>query len=193
LVILNPQRLSRIVERLASSQQFLSPYGIRSVSKAHGAHRFSIELEGHLYTLEYEPGDTESEMMGGNSNWRGPIWAPINRLIVEALHNYDRIYAGMTVEFPQGSGEHVTFGRVAVALCERLIQIMVQNEEGKRPHFGEEPLFNDEPHWRDYVMFPEYFHGDTGVGLGALRQNGWTALIAELIHNAGRLADGSID
>lgn len=192
LVILNPQRLARVMERLTSSHQFLSPYGIRSVSKAHRAHPFSIHLNGETYTLGYEPGEGKSEMMGGNSNWRGPIWAPINRLIIEALYNYDRIYEGTTVEFPAESGDQVTFRQFAEIVCDRLVQIMVRNEDGERPHLSGEALFNHDPHWRDYVMFPEYFHGESGAGLGALRQNGWTALIAELIHNGGRLADGSV-
>jgi hypothetical protein len=180
------------LERLLSDQQFLSPYGIRSLSKAHAAHPFSIELEGQRYTISYEPGEAESEMMGGNSNWRGPIWAPINRLVIEALYNYDRIYAGMTVEFPEGSGQQSALSEIGEAICERLIRIMARDQQGKRPHFAGEPLFEHDPHWQDYVMFHEYFHADTGAGLGALRQNGWTALVAELIHNAGRLADGGI-
>jgi hypothetical protein len=165
----------------------LSPYGIRSVSKFHAAHPVRIDVLGQTYQIDYEPGESTTGLFGGNSNWRGPVWFPINYLLIESLQKFDHYFGdGLTVEFPTGSGGALNLWDVAAELSRRLIAIFLPDENGNRPVNAANKLFDTDPAWREQVSFHEYFHGDTGAGLGASHQTGWTALVAKLIRQSGR-------
>ncbi len=172
----------RILQKLLDESAFLSPYGVRSVSRYHAEHPFVLNLDGREYRVDYEPGQSTSGVFGGNSNWRGPIWFPLNFLLIEALQRFHH-YLGdsVKIECPTGSGQVLDLWEVASLLSERLIDIFLPDANGNRPVFGGVEKFNRDPHWRDYIPFYEYFHGDTGKGLGASHQTGWTALVAKLI------------
>jgi hypothetical protein len=167
---------------MLDENEFLSPYGVRSVSRYHAEHPLVLYLDGHEYRLDYEPGESTIDLFGGNSNWRGPIWFPVNYLIILALQQY-HLYYGDTfqVECPTGSGTMMTLDQVAHELSQRLTRIFLRGMDGKRPVFASCALFNDDPHWRDLIPFYEYFHGETGRGCGASHQTGWTGLIAEVL------------
>ncbi len=182
LSVLTRERLELILQRLLDEEEFLSPHGIRSLSRAHRDRPFSVTVEGVEFSVGYEPGESATPMFGGNSNWRGPVWFPINFLLIEALESYHRYYGDdLTVEFPTGSGERMTLDRVARAIARRLVSLFLPGPDGNRPMYGGDPRFRDDPGWRDLLVFPEYFHGDHGVGLGAMHQTGWTGLVATLI------------
>jgi hypothetical protein len=167
--------------------EFLSPYGIRSLSKVHARQPFSIQLSGRTYTVDYAPGESNTTLFGGNSNWRGPVWFPINFLVIEALERYHHFYGDeLKVEFPTGSGRRVTLDVVAHELADRLARLFLPNENGQRPCHGKNLRYRDDPHWKELVLFHEYFHADTGAGLGASHQTGWTALAALLIEDKAR-------
>jgi hypothetical protein len=191
LAIVGRDRLARILARMFDAEEFLSDHGLRSLSRAHAESPFRCRVGDQAYSVGYEPAESSSGLFGGNSNWRGPIWLPINYLIVEALRKYHHHYGdSFTVEVPKGSGNRLTLAQAADELSRRLSSIFLRSEEagGRRPVFGEESIFQDDPHWRDHVLFYEYFHGDNGAGLGASHQTGWTALVANLMHrrqNAG--------
>ncbi len=187
LSLVGPDRLRRLLERTLDPEEFLSPHGIRSVSRWHAAHPAAVDLAGVTHTVEYEPAESTTGLFGGNSNWRGPIWFPINYLLVESLQKYD-YYLGddFTVELPTGSGNQHTLWEVATELSRRLIDIFLPAADGRRPVNGGNDLFDTDPAWRDQVSFHEYFHGDTGAGLGASHQTGWTALVAKLIRQSGK-------
>jgi hypothetical protein len=171
------ERLQRILQTMLDENEFLSPHGIRSVSKFHGAHPFVFEANGNTYQVDYEPGESTTELFGGNSNWRGPVWLPINYLLIEALERYHHFYgADFTVECPTGSGRVVTLDKVARELARRVATLFLRDAHGRRPCHGQASHWIDDPHWRDLVLFNEYFHGETGQGLGASHQTGWTAL-----------------
>ncbi len=172
----------RIVQKMLDEASFLSPYGIRSVSRYHKDHPFVLHLDGREYRVDYEPAESTSGVFGGNSNWRGPIWFPLNFLIIEALQRL-HYYLGSSakIECPTGSGNMMDLWEVSSFLSSRLINIFLPDENGNRPVFGGVEKFNRDPHWRDYIPFYEYFHGDNGKGLGASHQTGWTALVAKLI------------
>jgi Glycosyl hydrolase family 63 C-terminal domain len=171
-------KLGAVLPRVLDPNQFLSDFGLRSLSRS--AHDGDFICDGSR--IVYEPAESSAPMYGGNSNWRGPIWFPVNYLMIEALREYHRYYgATMTAEMPRGSGHFVTLEEVAAQIAQRLIQIFVRDSAGRRPVLGDVQLFQDDPHWRDYVPFYEYFHGDNGSGLGANHQTGWTSLIAKLI------------
>ena len=175
-------KLQRVLTRLLDEKEFLSPYGIRSLSKYHQDNPYSLSIDGNEYQVDYQPAESRSGMFGGNSNWRGPIWLPVNYLIIEALqgfHNY--LGDDFKVECPTGSGNWLTLHEVAVELSQRLMRIFLKDSSGKRPVFGGIEKFQTDPHWRDYILFHEYFHGDNGAGLGASHQTGWTGLVAYLI------------
>jgi len=187
LAIIGRDKLSRILSRLFDPDEFLSDYGLRALSRAHAANPFACRVDGQAYTVRYEPAESSSGLFGGNSNWRGPIWFPINYLMIEALRKYHHHYGeSLTVEVPQGSGEPVTLDRAADELSGRLRRIFLRDGEdgGRRPVFGGEPIFQNDPHWRDHILFYEYFHGDNGAGLGASHQTGWTALVANLLQRS---------
>src|SRR5262245_37551646 len=182
------ERVLRVFERLFNEEAFLSPYGLRAVSRFHAEHPFSIEIEGNVSTIAYEPAESKTNMFGGNSNWRGPIWMPVNYLVVSALARYARFLGDdVTVEYPTGSGEQLTLSEVAADLTQRLVSIFLVGPDGRRPCFGWEERFQTDPAWKDNILFNEYFHGDNGAGLGAAHQTGWTGLVADLIiRNRGK-------
>jgi hypothetical protein len=183
-IVSPPQRLRPILQRLLDETEFLSPYGVRSLSKTHAERPYIFEANGHHHCIAYEPAESTTGMFGGNSNWRGPIWFPMNFLIVESLQKF-HTYLGdnFKVECPTGSGQWMTLAEVATELSHRLMNVFLQNEAGNRPVHGGNLLFQNHPNWHNLLLFYEYFHGDNGAGLGANHQTGWTGLIATLIHH----------
>lgn len=182
LAVPSRERLQRILAYLLDENEFLSPYGIRSLSKVHEEHPFVLNVGGQEHRVSYLPGESDSWMFGGNSNWRGPIWFPLNYLLVESLETYHRFYGdSFQVECPTGSGNLMNLGEVAKELMRRQIRLFLRDDSGGRPCHGDDPRFRDDPHWKDLVLFYEYFHGETGEGLGASHQTGWTALAARLL------------
>jgi hypothetical protein len=181
LAIPSRDRLLRVLRYLLDEDEFLSPYGIRSLSKVYEKHPYTIILDGTPYCIGYEPGESRQGLFGGNSNWRGPVWYPINYLLIEALERYHHFYGEtFKVECPVGSGHFLTLKQVAQDLSRRLVSLFERDKEGHRPIYSGSPLtsaYKSDPHWRDLVLFNEYFHGDTGRGLGASHQTGWTALV----------------
>jgi hypothetical protein len=178
LSLFDEARLRRILARLLDEDEFFSPYGIRSLSRAHAEHPFELWVEGQRYGVSYQPAESDSGMFGGNSNWRGPVWFPVNALMIRALLN---LYIGygdeFTVECPTGSGVKMTLFEVAREVSDRLTRIFLPDADGRRPCHGGQDIFATE-HWRDLITFSEYFHGDNGAGLGASHQTGWTGLVA---------------
>jgi hypothetical protein len=169
--------------------EFLSQHGIRSLSAAHRDTPFEFEIAGRRSSIRYEPGESTDGMWGGNSNWRGPIWFPINYLFIEALERYHHFYRdSLKVECPRGSGNWITLDEVALEIAQRLARIFTRDASGNRPCDGGDDRFRDDPHWRDNVWFHEYFEGDTGRGLGASHQTGWTALVTRCLNIVGRWA-----
>jgi hypothetical protein len=186
--VCNQDKLQRILKYMLDENEFFSPYGIRSLSKAHKAHPFVLDLSGHEYKVEYLPAESNTGMFGGNSNWRGPIWMPVNSLIIRGLMQMYPFYGpDFKVECPTGSGKYMTLFQVAKEIGNRLDKIFLQDENGRRPVYGGTKKFQDDPHWRDYILFYEYFHGDNGAGLGASHQTGWTGLIARSLDIFARL------
>ena len=180
--ILDETRLRRVLARMLDTNEFLSDYGIRSLSRDHAEHPYVFHVAGHAYGVSYLPAESDSGMFGGNSNWRGPIWMPVNALIVRALLQYYAYYGDdFKIECPTGSGNLMTLYQVAEDITRRLSSIFLRNEEGRRPVYGGTEKFQDDPHWRDLILFYEYFHGDNGAGLGASHQTGWTGAIARLM------------
>ena len=183
--VVSEHRLRALLRRMLDEGEFLSPHGVRSVSRFHAEHPYRMELGGQAYEVRYEPAESRSGLFGGNSNWRGPVWFPINYLLVEALQKFDWYHGpSFTVECPVGSGRMLSLGEVATELSRRLISIFIRHQ-GRRPVFGGVEKFQADPHWRDLIPFHEYFHGDDGAGLGASHQTGWTALVAKLIQQSG--------
>jgi hypothetical protein len=183
LAIATREHLQRILQYMFDEDEFLSPFGIRSVSKRHEKEPYTYWAHGTPYSVDYEPGEGTSGMFGGNSNWRGPIWFPINYLLIEALRTYHRFYGEtFVVEFPTRSGNHVTLGEAARLLSQRLISIFLPDASGQRPCHGGEERYASDPHWKDLLQFNEYFHAETGRGCGASHQTGWTALITDLLN-----------
>ena len=183
LSMLSDEKLRRVLARMLDSAEFLGDHGIRSVSRVHKDHPYVFEAGGQEYRVGYLPAESDSGMFGGNSNWRGPIWAPINALIVRALVQMYAYYGDdFKVECPTGSGQHMNLYQVAQELANRLSAIFLLNHEGRRPVYGGSKKFVDDPLWRDNVLFFEYYHGDNGAGLGANHQTGWSAVIPALTH-----------
>lgn len=182
LSLTSPEALRRILQTLLDEAEFLSPYGIRSVSQYHREHPFIYEWDGVQYKVDYEPAESITAQFGGNSNWRGPIWFPLNFLLIESLQKFHH-YLGddFQVACPTGSGFQLNLWDIATHLEDRLIRIFTRNSQGQRPLYGGTTLFQQDPYWRDLILFYEYFHGDNGAGLGASHQTGWTALVAKLI------------
>jgi hypothetical protein len=188
LSILNQQKLERVLAYLLDENEFLGPYGIRSLSRYHLDHPFVFHVGGQEYKVQYLPAESNTGMFGGNSNWRGPVWMPVNALIIRALLNLYSFYGdAFTVQCPTGSGCYMTLFEVAQELTRRLTGTFVRDARGRRPVYGGAAKFQDDPHWRDLLLFYEYFHGDNGAGLGASHQTGWTGLIARLLDIFGRL------
>jgi len=181
------QRLKRICQRLFDENEFLSPYGIRALSKVYGEHPYSFTEGRDSQTLAYSPADSPVAMFGGNSNWRGPVWMPINFLLIEALQKFGHYYGdSFQVEFPTGSGHWMTLWDASLQLEHRLVNLFRRDGEGCRPFNGDVGLFQNDPHWRDLILFNEYFHGDNGRGVGASHQTGWTAMVCKMIHQLSR-------
>jgi hypothetical protein len=186
LSVVNREMLQRICSRMLDPAEFLSDHGLRSLSRYHAEHPYTFRLDDHTATVGYEPAESRSALFGGNSNWRGPVWFPLNFLMIESLQKYHHFYGDtFQVEMPRGSGRQMTLGQVATDLSCRLMRLFCRDAQGRRPLFGGSDYFNGDPHWRDHVPFYEYFHGDTGAGLGASHQTGWTALVAKLIQQSG--------
>jgi Glycosyl hydrolase family 63 C-terminal domain len=188
LSILNKKKLTRVLGYMLDENEFLGPYGIRSLSKFHQNNPFKFHTGGQEYSVNYLPGESNTGMFGGNSNWRGPVWMPVNTLIVRALLNLYSFYGDeFKVECPTGSGTYMNLFEVAKELSRRLANTFLRNKQGRRPVYGGVATFQDDPHWRDLVLFFEYFHGDNGAGLGASHQTGWTGLVAGLLDLFGRV------
>jgi len=181
LSLVNPDKLRRILRYMLDENEFLSPFGIRSLSRHHAEHPYVFSVGGQEYRVGYVPGDSDSGMFGGNSNWRGPIWMPMQLMLIRALVNqYAHLGNDFTVECPVGSGRQLNLLEVSQEIARRLSRLFLRNKDGRRPAHGDHRRWTDE-HWRDHVLFYEYFHGDTGAGIGASHQTGWTGLIAFLI------------
>jgi len=186
LALVNRRRLLRVLQRMLDPQEFLSPYGLRSLSKKHEREPFSLVVNGERQTVRYEPAESRTSLFGGNSNWRGPIWFPVNYLMIESLQKYHHYYGDeLQVDFPGGSGQPHNLAQIAAELSHRLTRLFLRDPEtGRRPFAGGVELYQQDPHWRDYILFYEYFHGDNGAGIGASHQTGWTALVAKLIQQS---------
>ena len=183
LSVMRRDRMNRVLSRMLDENEFLSDFGVRSISKYHLAHPFTIQQEDQTHTITYEPGEGRTRLFGGNSNWRGPVWMPLNYMIVDALYKFHAYYGDVhRVDFPAGSGDKKTLFEVAEALTRRIERLFLKDADGHRVLFGDSPLEQDDPYFRDLLLFHEYFHGDSGKGLGASHQTGWTALIAVLLH-----------
>ena len=186
--LLKPERLRRVLAKMLDEEEFLSPYGLRSLSKYHERNPYVFHVNGQAYRVDYLPAESNSGMFGGNSNWRGPVWFPVNVLIIRALLNFYLYYGDrFQVECPTGSGTMMNLFEVANELAGRLTKIFLRDEYGRRPVYGGAETFQTDPHWRDHVLFYEYFHGDNGAGLGASHQTGWTGLVAATIQLFGYL------
>ncbi len=186
LALLRGHRMKRVLRRMLDPAEFLSPYGVRGLSRYHAEHPYVFETDGADYTVEYQPAESDSGLFGGNSNWRGPVWFPVNYLIIESLQQFHHFYGDdFKVECPTGSGHYLTIADIAAELSRRLCRIFTRDDQGRRAVFGGETIFQHDPHWRDYLVFSEYFHGDNGAGLGASHQTGWTGLVAKLLQQQG--------
>jgi hypothetical protein len=181
--ILDETKLRRVLDKMLDEKEFLSPFGIRSLSRYHAEHPYVMHAGGQEYRVAYLPAESDTGMFGGNSNWRGPIWMPVNALIIRALlQTYTYYGDDFTVECPTGSGRQMNLYQVAAEINRRLANIFLKDNEGHRPVYGGTRKFQEDPHWRDCLLFYEYFHGDNGAGLGASHQTGWTGIIARSMH-----------
>ncbi|MFT6892920.1 MAG: hypothetical protein ACJAWX_000521 [Algoriphagus sp.] len=181
--LLRGHRMKSVLHKMLDSEEFLSDFGIRSLSKYHEKNPYTMKINGDVLSIKYTPGESDTRMFGGNSNWRGPIWFPINYLIIESLKKFDFYYGGdFSIEYPTGSGNFLTMDIIAKELSMRCMKIFMRDENGNRPVFGANKKFQTDPHFKDYILFYEYFHGDSGIGLGASHQTGWTGLVSEMIH-----------
>lgn len=193
LAIPSRRRLERVLHYLLDEREFLSPFGIRSLSKFHAQHPYEFDAGGEVRRVDYLPGESDSWLFGGNSNWRGPIWFPVNYLLVEALERYHHFFGdSLKVECPVGSGRMLTLAQVAAELEGRLARIFLPDATGRRPCHGDDPRFRADPHWRDLLLFHEYFHAETGHGLGASHQTGWTALVIRNLEGAPHCRGGLV-
>jgi hypothetical protein len=184
LTFVDADRLRRILTRVFDEQEFLSPHGVRGISRVYADPPFTLDVEGATLTERYEPGESSVGLFGGNSNWRGPVWFPINFLLIEALRTYHEYYGdAFKMPYPTGTGPERTLGQIADDLRARMVAIFERGEDGRRPVYGGNVTFQGDPHWRDQLLFFEYFHGDNGAGLGASHQTGWTGLVAELLRD----------
>ncbi len=186
LSLVSRDRLRSVLRYMLDEEEFLSPYGIRALSRYHKDHPYVVSVMGQEHRVDYEPAESGTGLFGGNSNWRGPVWFPVNYLLIESLQKF-HYYLGdqYKVEYPTGSGSQSTLWQVAAEISRRLTHIFLRNTEGKRPVFGGTKRFQDDPHWRNNILFYEYFHGDNGAGIGANHQTGWTGLVAKLIQQSG--------
>jgi hypothetical protein len=183
-------RIEKLFAKLFDESEFLSPHGLRALSAYHREHPYVLDVEGVHASIDYEPAESTTAMFGGNSNWRGPLWFPLNYLVISALERYHRFFGDeFTIEYQTGSGRQLTLDKVAADLQDRLISIFTRGPEGQRPCFGGTERLQHDPAWRDNIVFSEYFHGDNGAAIGAAHQTGWTGLIADVI----RRRHGAVD
>jgi hypothetical protein len=188
VALLHPERLRRVLAKMLDENEFLGPHGIRSLSRFHEKHPFVFHVQGREYRVDYLPAESNTGMFGGNSNWRGPVWMPVNVMLIRALLNYYTYYGDeFTIECPTGSGRMMNLFEVAKEISDRLVGIFLRDAQGRRPVYGGTQKFQSDPHWRDHILFYEYFHGDNGAGLGASHQTGWTGAVATLIELFGLL------
>jgi hypothetical protein len=186
LSIVSREKLVRVLRNMLDEDEFLSPYGVRGVSKFHRDHPYVLNFNGQSYRVGYEPGESQTGLFGGNSNWRGPVWFPLNFLLIEALQKFHYYYQqDLKVEWPTSSGQSKTLWDVAAELSRRITHLFLRGPNGRRPVYGQNEIFQTDPHWRNLLLFHEYFHGDNGTGLGASHQTGWTGLVAKLIQQSG--------
>jgi hypothetical protein len=180
------ERLERVLKVMLDENEFLSPHGIRALSKFHAPNPYVLDVNGDEHRVDYEPAESSSGLFGGNSNWRGPVWMPVNYLLIESLQKFHHFYGdALRVEFPSGSGKLMNLWEISQALSRRLSRIFLRDEAGARPVYGDSSKFQTDENWRDYVLFYEYFHGDSGRGVGASHQTGWTGLVAKLLQQSG--------
>ena len=188
LALVNPERLRRILSRMLDENEFFGPHGIRSISKFHQQHPYVLRVGGQEFRVDYLPAESDTGMFGGNSNWRGPVWMPVNVMLIRALQQFYLYYGdNYKIECPTGSGIMMNLFEVSKEISDRLITTFTLDKDGKRPVFGGSEKFQSDPNWRDYILFYEYFHGDNGAGLGASHQTGWSGLVAKLIQLYGQL------
>ena len=188
VALVNPQRLRRILSRMLDENEFFSPYGIRALSRYHAEHPYIFNVNGEEYRVNYLPAESDTGMFGGNSNWRGPVWMPVNALLIRALLSFYLYYGDdFKIECPTGSGQLMNLFEVAREISNRLTRIFLPDKSGRRPVYGGTEKFQTDPYWKDYILFYEYFHGNNGAGLGASHQTGWTGTVAKLIEVFGRL------
>jgi hypothetical protein len=186
LSVVAADRLTRVLRYMLDENEFLSPYGIRALSRYHRDRPYVLPVDGRDHRVDYEPAESGTPLFGGNSNWRGPIWFPVNFLLIESLQKFHHYFGErLRIEHPTGSGRFLTLSEVAADLSQRLSRLFLRDEHGRRPVFGDVERFQSDPNWRDYVPFHEYFHGDTGRGAGASHQTGWTGLVAKLLQQSG--------
>ncbi len=186
LSIVDADQLRRVLRFMLDESEFLSPYGIRSLSRHYQDHPYVLPINGSEYRVRYEPADSSAGVFGGNSNWRGPIWFPLNFLLIESLQKLHHYHGPkFTVECPTGSGVYMTLWEVAAELSRRLVRIFLNTPAGNRPVNGTNSIYADDPHWRDLILFYECFHGDDGAGIGSSHQTGWTGLVAKLLQQSG--------
>jgi hypothetical protein len=186
LAILRGHRMKRVLYRMLDENEFLSPYGVRALSRIYADQPYALNVDGITYTVAYQPAESDSGLFGGNSNWRGPIWFPVDYLIVESLQQFHHYYSDdFLVECPTHSGNKINLNEIADEISHRMVNIFLRDSSGRRAVFGENETFQNDPYWRDYIPFYEYFHGDNGAGIGASHQTGWTGLVAKLIQQQG--------
>jgi len=186
LALVNRKRLARVLTRMLDETEFLSPYGIRALSRYHREHPYEFEVDGQVHRVDYEPAEATTDVFGGNSNWRGPVWFPVNYLLIESLQKYHYYFgADFQIEFPTRSGQLMDLWQVSRELSRRLTRLFLRDATGLRPFAGANHPFNTDPCWRELILFYEYFHGDAGAGMGASHQTGWTGLVAKLLEQSG--------
>jgi hypothetical protein len=184
--IVNGEQLRRVLRLMLDESEFLSPYGVRALSRFHKDHPFVMPVDHTEYRVDYEPAESATGLFGGNSNWRGPVWFPVNYLIIESLQKFHHYFGcDYKVECPTGSGNLLTLWEVAAEISRRLTRTFLRDSDGKRPVHGGNPCYHTDPHWSDLVLFYEYFHGDNGAGIGASHQTGWTAIVSKLLQQSG--------
>ncbi len=190
---MSEEKLRRILARVLDENEFLGPHGLRAISRYHADHPYVVSVGGQEYRVNYLPAESDTGMFGGNSNWRGPVWMPVNALVIRALLQFYLYYGeSFKVECPTGSGTMMNLFEVAREIFRRLESIFLRNSSGQRPVYGGMEKFQNDPHWKDLILFHEYFHGDNGAGIGASHQTGWTGLIAKLIELFGNVDGESL-
>jgi hypothetical protein len=186
LSLVNRKQLKRVLARMLDEKEFLSPYGVRALSRYHLDHPYEVSVNGQVNQVRYEPAESTTGLFGGNSNWRGPVWFPVNYLLIESLQKFHHYFGeDFKVECPANSGSECDLWQVAAEISRRLTRIFLRGGDGRRPVAGGAEVFQSDPHWKDLILFYEYFHGDNGAGIGASHQTGWTGLVAKLIEQSG--------